>query len=275
VLEDATVRATLQHGGSQGDGLEASSWTDLIIRRSSFIDNFASGIRMYNSSSTSMLATLEDIEVRDTKPSGPGEEDGRGIYAGTSIDPDEDFPLDLEVHRARLVNNTSSALLLFFVRAELEDITGDDTQFGLEHNSLGHGLNVSESEVHGVRLSFDHNFDAGVVVFGARGKAALEDLVVRNTTCNDAVPFCGANRGAGVAIQEDGYASIDRFLFDANVLNGLQLNFQATGDLSNGLISNHPTGIFVRAGGFDVQRAGVNVQFEHNRANIASGDNPM
>lgn len=276
-LADVRIERTLEDGDRRGGGaIHAEAGARLTLLRAALSDNLEAAIRLDTSTATAASARLEDLVIRDTRPSSPEADNGYGIVGGRYVEPYvAHVPLDLTVRRAQLARCSFSAIALHQTHATIEDVSARATELGLATRSAGYGLLVSRGgRVTGARVALDANTDAGLLVTGPDAEVHLTDATIRETGCPEDETFCGVFHGAGVALQFGGHVELERFLLEGNRQNGIQLNFEATADLRDGEIARHPTGAYVRAGAFDVQRIGVRVHWRDNGENVRFGDEP-
>jgi hypothetical protein len=163
--------------------------------------------------------------------------------------------------------------------AELEDETG----------IWGRGLQVMHgADVDLTRTVLEHNQELGLIAVHPGTEVIGTDVVIRDTIERGCVTSSceGRGHGCGLAAIGEGHIDLTSFLITGNVLCGVQICYGAddeTGpftvgdqvDLHDGVVSNHPIGVNIQTGDYDIARLMDNVLFTDNDTNLDSYDLPV
>ncbi|MGF1465093.1 MAG: hypothetical protein ACFCGT_03080 [Sandaracinaceae bacterium] len=217
-LEDLVIRDTLSQEAERvlGQGLQVEGGARVELRRALVERNRSLGVFVRGDGTE---AVLRDLVVRDTLAQ---ERDGilgrgLGVQEGARV----------ELTHGLFERNRDVALIAATdgTEAVMEDLAVRDT---LPRESTGHagrGLAVQFGAHASLRRGhFERNRDVGVSVAGARSRAALEDLLIRETLPQDS----DGAWGFGLEVQGESQVELRRSLLERNRELGVSINSPGT-----------------------------------------------
>ena len=208
-LEETVVRDTqsLELDYTNGGALVVGDAATAQVRTSVFEHNRFATVASLDEGS---LVDLEDVVIRDTRPTELTGELGRGVLAqlGGSV----------EGRRLLLERNREVGFYLRSGPASLEDTVVRETLAEESGADYGHGVSVSyAASLTARRLALEGNHKSGIFVGDGDATADIEDLIIRDTVGVPEAPTVSS----GLMIVDGASVNLSRGVLERNAQVGI------------------------------------------------------
>jgi hypothetical protein len=218
-----------------------------------------------------VVADVEDLIVRDTRPLASDDRDGRAMMVG--------FGARVDVTRAVLERNLEAGIVADAVGTELllASVVIRDTAGERADGTFGRGLilqNGARAEV--TRALVEGNRDVGIHVI-ASGALSATHVRIADTMARDCAETTCPDEPAGHAlgVTDSSRAQLTDFELSGSNLCGVLVALGSEVDLQRGRVADNAIGACVQVGDYDLSRLMDDVRYVENGVSLDATDLPI